>query len=149
MTCYSLSSHSVVLFRKCKGFSTPANIVCEHVFVNSLHTTLVNICGLLAVCSHTIHEQICHASFLPLGMENTISLQTRYQCVVCHRQGKCSECGQMSTLYIIYTVHHITVFIITNKCMRWNTYIRYTKDPFICFDNKVTSLGGSSQRITR
>jgi hypothetical protein len=99
-----------------KGSSAPAKLFAN-VFVNSLQTRLVNVCGLLAVCSQTIQKEICRVSCLPLEMENTISLQTCHQCVVCHRQGKYSECGQMRTICIIHTVHPITVFIITNKCM--------------------------------
>jgi hypothetical protein len=33
-----------------------------------------------------------------------------------------------SYLYIIHTVHLVTIFIITNKCTRYNTYITYIKD---------------------
>ena len=48
--------------------------------------------------------------------------------------------------YITYTAHLVTICITTNKC---TIYIMYILDPYICFDNKVSSSGGSSHRNTR
>jgi hypothetical protein len=35
----------------------------------------------------------------------------------------------------------------TNALNKINTYVMYIKDPYICFDNTLSSSGGSSQGI--
>jgi hypothetical protein len=57
---------------------------------------------------------------------------------------------QRNTL-TVNVVKNIMFFCITKICTRYNIYIyiMYIKDPYTCFDSKLSSSGGSSQRNTR